>query len=495
MRLQLLLHKLKENKINYSLISNPAYNLADIEITGASLTSKFIKQNWAFLALKGEKSIGNLYVKEAIQNGASVVFTDSSFPPDNLDNSPPIFLIPNLKYHLKTIASLIYDVDEKDFYFIGITGTNGKTTTTYIIEHVLNSCNHICAKLSTVEYRVSDYIETSILTTPDILNIYRILALAKEKKAKYVVMEMSSHGLVQERLNISNFKHSILTNIGHDHLDYHKTFEEYLNAKLKLFKFMDQAGRSVINVDDENSNKFINASVAKVITYGKNINADACIFNEHLSLDGSSFDLIFRNSHYHLNTKLIGLYNIYNTVAAFVCCNDLVKDTPGIIKAISECKNPPGRLEKVENRKYHVYIDYAHTPQALYNVLATLKNLKNKNSKLICIFGCGGNRDKEKRPIMGKIASELSDIVIITSDNPRSENPEDIIKDIKEGITMNEKVFEELDRKKAIKKAIELAKQEDVIIIAGKGHEIYQIFKEKVVRFSDKEVVLEYLDS
>ncbi|MFN7181764.1 MAG: UDP-N-acetylmuramoyl-L-alanyl-D-glutamate--2,6-diaminopimelate ligase [Planctomycetota bacterium] len=494
MKFEILLHKLKENKVNYSPLYIPrSLNYKDTEIRGASLNSKNIKDGWLFLALKGTSSDGVMYIKEAIQNGAIAVLTQSSTL--NLDFPPliPIIHIPDIKQHLNILASLVYDVDENDFFFIGITGTNGKTTTAYIIEYILNSCNIKCAKLGTVEYKVLDYKEKSSLTTPDIFTFYNILKEAKKRSVKFIVMEVTSHSLVQGRINISNFKHSIFTNIGHDHLDYHKNMEEYLSAKLRLFKFMNKNGLAIINVDDRYSDKFISVTPAKVITYGKDKSADAYIFEEQLSIDKTSFCLQYAGNCYRMNTGLIGLYNIYNTVCAFISCSSIIGNTSEIIKVISDFRGVPGRLEKVDNRKCRIYIDYAHTPEALQSLLGTLKTLKDKKSRLICVFGCGGDRDKEKRPIMGKIATLLSDMVIITSDNPRSENPEDIILDIKRGITNLENVYDEVDRKKAIKKAIDLARYEDIIVIAGKGHEDYQIFKDKAIYFSDKETVLELL--
>ncbi len=496
MQLKNLLQKLQENNIPYK-IQNSKFRIQDIQITAASLNSKHLKGGWAFFALPGEKTDGSKYVKEAIQNGANVVFAPSSIP----FSSVPIIEIPNLNNYLETIASLIYDVNLQDFYLIGVTGTNGKTTTAYAIEHILNYCATPCAKLGTVEYTARDYVEKSILTTPDILTVYRVLSEAKKRSVRYVVMEMSSHGLVQQRIPIYNFKQAIFTNIGHDHLDYHKNFEDYRNAKMKLFKYMDKTGFAIINVDDENHQFFVHNSNGAVITYGKNKNADVRIGQEKLSIWGTEFSLQYNGKQYKVNTKLIGLHNIYNLTAAFISCFQILKSLlslngnfeSSIVDAILKFDSPPGRLEKVETKDYNIYIDYAHTHGALQNVLVALNQLKNEKSRIICVFGCGGDRDKAKRPLMGEIATKFSDIAIITSDNPRTEDPQSIIEDIKAGIknTARSLIFEEVDRKKAIKKAIYLAKADDIILIAGKGHEDYQIFKDKTIHFSDKEIVLE----
>jgi UDP-N-acetylmuramyl-tripeptide synthetase len=503
--IQELLQKLKESNISYNL-SVLSSHLLSIKIEGASLNSKFIKKNWAFFALKGENTAGWQFIDDAVKNGALVIFTEhlpQSLNPKLLATAA-VIEVPDIRQNLNLFASLIYNVDIKDFYLIGVTGTNGKTTTTYLIEHILNNCGLKCAKLGTVEYSALDYKEKSILTTPDIFTIYRVLSEAKKRGCKFLAMEMSSHSIVQGRINLDNFKQSIFTNIGHDHLDYHKSFEEYLQAKLKLFKFMEPSGYSIINIDDPHSEHFIKSSIAKVLTYGKSTQATLSFSSEHLTPAGSTFLLNTRSnlagtSQLVVNTKLIGLHNIYNILASFLCTDLLLHNPYQILKAIEHFQTPPGRLEKIQSKKFNIFIDYAHTPTAMENVLTTLKNLKEKGSKLICVFGCGGDRDRTKRPLMGAIAAKFSDVVVITSDNPRSEDPQMIIDEIKKGIpqainkSSQPDVYEELDRKKAIKKAIELAKEGDTIAILGKGHEDYQIFKDKTIYFSDKETVLEFL--
>lgn len=485
-----LLGKLQENNIPFK-INNKYFNDKNLKICGASLNSKYIKKDYIFFALPGNKTNGNCYIEEALRNGATVIFTSSPF----FSIAAPVIEIPNITHYLTTLASIIYNVNTQNFYFIGVTGTNGKTTTTYAIEHVLNYCGIKCAKIGTIEYSAGDYTEKSILTTPDILTIYRILSEAKKRDINHIVMEMSSHSLVQERININNFKQAIFTNIGHDHLDYHKDFTEYLNAKAKLFRLMDKAGFAIINMDDKYGEFFANNSNSIVITYGTSDKADVRIMPERLDLYGSEFSLIHKGKDKKITTKLIGIHNISNITAAFITCSNILQTPPiSIIEAISNFESPPGRLEKVNIKGYNVYIDYAHTPQALENALVTLRQLKNQAGKIICVFGCGGDRDRAKRPMMGATASKLSDIVIITSDNPRTEDPNNIIEEIRKGIPHHQNnciTYEQPDRKKAIEKAIELADENDIILIAGKGHEDYQIFQDTTIHFSDKEVVLE----
>lgn len=489
MLLKTLIEKLQKDKISFKLHN---INSQNVYIKGASLNSKDIKNNWAFFALPGSKTDGTHYIDEAIKNGASVIFT---FKQVNY-TSAPVIEIPALSRYIEHIVSYIYQINPHNFYYIGVTGTNGKTTTTYLIEHILNYCGIKCAKLGTIEYSALDYKEKSILTTPDILTLYRILAEAKKRNIKYIVMEVSSHSLTQQRINLDNFKQSIFTNLGHDHLDYHKNFDDYKNAKVKLFKYMNKNGTAIINADDENWEFFAENSNGTVITYGQNEIAQVHIYPVRLTISGSEFYLKFKDKLYLISTKLIGLYNIYNITSAFISSAHIENISPSsIIEAILNFVNPPGRLEKVNVKDYNIYIDYAHTPQALQNVLNTLNQLKNHHSRIICVFGCGGDRDRAKRPLMGKIASLLSDIVIITSDNPRTEEPQTIIEEIKCGILgrSNTVIYEEVDRKNAIKKAISLAGKDDIILIAGKGHEDYQIFKDKTIHFSDKEVVLELI--
>jgi UDP-N-acetylmuramoyl-L-alanyl-D-glutamate--2,6-diaminopimelate ligase len=483
MKIEEILAKLKENNIAYQ-VKNLNHN---IEVEGVSINSKYLNRNWMYVWLAYNHLSGYQFIKEAEQKGACAIISPIDIPNTTL----PVIIIAQPQLHLQTISQIVYDVNLNDFFFIGVTGTNGKTTTTYLIEYLLNQSGINCCKIGTIEYKALDYSEKSYLTTPDIVTITRILKEAKKRNCKYVVMEASSHGLAQKRFPIEKFFYAVFTNIGLDHLDYHQTMENYIQAKATLFREMNKDGISFINMDDQYASYFINSSKGKVITYGTTKKATATFTVEKTGLNGTSFTLFFDGKEYKFNTKLIGLHNVYNIVASFLVSHFITSSPSLLCSLITHFPGVPGRLECVYSNRFTIFIDYAHTPQALKNSLQTLSDLKEKNARVICVFGCGGDRDKSKRPIMGEIASKYSHIVILTSDNPRSEDPQSIIEEIKTGINSDCTLYIQPDRKEAIRKAINLAKKGDIILIAGKGHEDYQILKDKTIPFSDKETVLQ----
>jgi UDP-N-acetylmuramoyl-L-alanyl-D-glutamate--2,6-diaminopimelate ligase len=451
-------------------------NFKDFIVEGIAYNSKEVKENYVFFAIKGEKFDGHNFVYEAINNGAKAIVVERK-----LDVEINQVIVENSKIELSKISAKFYNYPSKNLFVIGITGTNGKTTTTYITYQALNILGYKTALLGTVINDLISRKEVPKLTTPESSDLQKYMFEIIKNEGKFLVMEVSSHSLALNRVDDVDFKIAVFTNLTIDHLDFHKTFENYREAKLKLFRMINENAIGIINLDDENSSYFINACKGKVITYGfyKNANIKGEIIeNSKNGLKIKVFDKVIENENF------IGEFNAYNLLCSFSILNSIGFDTEKIIDALSQVKPPKGRLQKIKN----VFIDYAHTPDALERVLKTLKSVYNK--KIILVFGAGGNRDQSKRPIMGKV-SEIADIIILTSDNPRDEEPIDIIRDIEKGI--NKAHIIEIDRRKAIELAISILNEDDVVLIAGKGHETYQEIKGIKYHFDDEEVVKSFI--
>jgi len=451
-------------------------NFKDFIVEGIAYNSKEVKENYVFFAIKGEKSDGHNFVYEAINNGAKAIVVEKK-----LDVEINQVIVENSRVELSKISAKFYNYPSKNLFVIGITGTNGKTTTTYITYQALNILGYKTALLGTVINDLISRKEVPKLTTPESSDLQKYMFEIIKNEGKFLVMEVSSHSLALNRVDDVDFKIAGFTNLTIDHLDFHKTFENYREAKLKLFRMINENAIGIINLDDENSSYFINACKGKVITYGfyKNANIKGEIIeNSKNGLKIKVFDKVIENENF------IGEFNAYNLLCSFSILNSIGFDIEKIIDALNQVKPPKGRLQKIKN----VFIDYAHTPDALERVLKTLKSVYNK--KIILVFGAGGNRDQSKRPIMGKV-SEIADIIILTSDNPRDEEPIDIIRDIEKGI--NKAHIIEIDRKKAIELAISISNEDDVILIAGKGHETYQEIKGIKYHFDDEEVVKSFI--
>lgn len=423
--------------------------------------SKEVVNGDIFIALGN----GHNYVEEAIANGAKQVIVEKG-----LYNIDTLVVNDTHAYLVNYLKENYYD-SIKDINLIGVTGTNGKTTTSYLIYQALNGLNVSCAYIGTIGFYLNGERKELKNTTPDILEIYEMLLKCKEENIQYVVMEASSQGLDMHRLDGLHFKYAIFTNLTQDHLDYHKTMNNYLKAKLKLFNISDIG---IVNIDDSYSKYFIDE---KSITYGKN--GDYNIEQYDVSLNGLDFKV--NNILYH--SKLIGKHNIYNLLAVITLLSTMNLDT----KIIEKLNPPIGRMDVVKKNENLIIIDYAHTPDAVEKIISSVKEL-NPN-KIITIIGCGGNRDKTKRPIMGNIAVNNSDHVIFTTDNPRNEDPMEIIKNMIQNIdTFNYEII--VNREKAIIKGIQLLEKNDILLVLGKGHENYQIVGNKKYDFDDKKIVL-----
>ncbi len=384
------------------------------------------------------------------------------------------FLVDGLREKMGIIASNFYGYPQNQLKIVGVTGTNGKTTTTYILESILGEKN--VARIGTVEYKIGDEIIPAPNTTPSSLEIIKICKKALEKNIKYLIMEVSSHGLDIGRVNMLRFEVGIFTNLTLDHLDYHKTMENYYLAKRKLFDLVKDKKNSIINIDDEYGKRYL--EYTNGISYGigqGNIQGEI----KQITREGQEVTIKIFEKEYKINLRLLGRYNLSNLLGAIGAVKTLGLSDEEIISKIPLIHGAPGRFEPVKiDRDFTVIVDYAHTGDALENILKSINEFKT--NRVITVFGCGGDRDKTKRPIMGGIAEKYSDIVIVTSDNPRTEDPEEIIKDIVVGLTKENHTVE-IHREKAIEKAISLAEKNDIILIAGKGHENYQVIgREKI---------------
>jgi len=464
-------------------------NYSDTEVKGISYNSKTTKNGDIFVCLTGENSDGHNFAQMAVDNGAVALMTERK-----LDINVPQIVVPSTRHQIAELAAAFYNHPSKDINMIGVTGTNGKTTVTHLIQKIFEAANQKCGLIGTLGYKFSSensYAEAKH-TTPQAPEFQALLRKAADSGIKNIAAEVSSHSLEQNRVGGTNFNIAVLTNLTQDHLDYHITMNNYFEAKAILFKGLKEGSVAIINKDDEYAERFMSVvpNGVKIITYGIKNKADITAEDIKFSLQGSKYTLNLGGQKTELTLHLNGMFSIYNTLAAIAVANCSGIDMTAIKKVLEETHGVAGRFEAVHKSPL-VIVDYAHTPDGLDNVLKAATELKNKNSRLICLFGCGGDRDATKRPKMGKIADEKADIIVVTSDNPRSEDPGLIISDIMTGIqTVNpNRVFVEPDRGKAIEMLKKIAKPDDIVLIAGKGHEDYQILKDKTIHFDDREEV------
>ncbi len=460
----------------------------DKNIKGVYLDSREVSKDSIFFAVKGTLTDGHLFINKAIENGATVIFCEK-IPEENLTKGITYIRIENMQKNMAIAVSNFYDNPSKAIKLIGVTGTNGKTTIATLLYQLMMKMDKKSGLLSTVENKIGEETLKSTHTTPDVIKLNELLKKMKEAGCEYAFMEVSSHAIDQGRTEDLDFDIAIFTNITHDHLDYHGNFKNYINTKKKFFDNLKPESFALTNIDDTNGMVMVQNSKANIRTYSVRQMADYkakilqnSILGLHLKING---DEIF--------FKLRGEFNAYNLLAVYGTMHLLGFDKMETLVQMSNLNPVTGRFDIIPNKENTIFaiIDYAHTPDALKNILSTLVNIKKKEAKIITVFGAGGDRDKSKRPKMGKIAARLSDTVIVTSDNPRTEDPGDIINDIVAGIDhkAKEKVLEIEDRRQAIKTAIKLADKNDLIVIAGKGHEDYQEINGKKFPFSDKEVV------
>ena len=448
-----------------------------------------------FVALAGFKFNGADFIRDAIANGAvAIAKTDGARQSGqyHIPQNIAVIEVTDTKIFLRQAAEHFYGNPSSKVRVIGVTGTNGKTTITYLLESILHADKKKCGVIGTVNCRIGQQVFPSKNTTPGYLESQRYLAQLAAMNAPFCVMEVSSHALQQGRVDGIDFAAAVFTNLTQDHLDYHTGMEQYFQAKALLFTRLKEGAKVVINTDDEYGRRLVKISRGNVLTYG--IDAPSSVMAEHMDyrLNGMTFEIIFPDGVCKINTRLTGKHNVYNILSAAVCAYSLGIALPVIEKGLEGLKCVPGRLEPVEcGQDFFVFIDYAHTEDGLDNVLKALRAVSK--TKIIVVFGCGGDRDRGKRPKMGKVACELADYAIITSDNPRSEAPQAIINDVTVGFTKTN--FEIcVDRREAIGRALKKAGKGNIVLLAGKGHEDYQVLKDKTIPFDERAIVKEFLN-
>ncbi|WP_185860935.1 UDP-N-acetylmuramoyl-L-alanyl-D-glutamate--2,6-diaminopimelate ligase [Blattabacterium cuenoti] len=454
-------------------------------IEGISIDSRIVKQNMIFVARKGKKTDGHQFIIEAIQKGANTIICEKSF----FHNHKHItyILVPDSMEALGIISSNFYDHPTKKIKLIGITGTNGKTSIATILHQLFYKMGEKNILISTIGIKILSIKYPTTHTTPNIIEINKYLNISIQKGCKYAFMEVSSHGIHQKRISGLLFQGGVFTNITHDHLDYHRSFNHYLFAKRLFFENLSKKAFALINSDDENSYKIIQKISAKTYLYGlkKNANFQIKILKENIN-----GNLLLIDGH-QIFTHLIGRFNIYNLLASYATAILLGVNKNDILKKIKYIKPIKGRFEQfISNSGIHIIVDYAHNPDGLKSILNTIKIIKKNNEKLICVIGCGGNRDIKKRSLMGKIVYERCDVSIFTSDNPRYEDMNKILNDMKnfKSYLKKKSILTFVRRYEAIKTAIQISKKEDIILIAGKGHETYQEIKGIRYSFNDMKI-------
>jgi len=471
----------------------------DIIIEGIHYDSRQIKPGHLFLCIEGFTYDGHQFIPEALTRGAKALVVQKEVA---VPEGVTVIRVPNTRTVLPLLASQWYDHPSRNLGVVGVTGTNGKTTTTHLIENILKAAGKKTGLIGTVNNRIGDQVLPVERTTPESVDLQDLLAQMVDKKVDCAVMEVSSHALELHRVDYCEYDVAVFTNVTQDHLDFHNDIESYLGSKAKLFSQLNETifGNSkeqekvgVINIDDPHSHILRERTKVRVLTYGVKNVADIMAKDIEVTLKGLQFKVTTPEGELDLNLNLTGLFNVYNSLAAIGAALALKIPLPAIKKGLEQIKGVAGRFELVdEGQEFAVVVDYAHTPDSLENILKTAQAFVK--GKIISVFGCGGDRDRTKRPIMGKIGTTYSDYSIITSDNPRSEDPERITADVEVGAKEGGGNYEVIvDRKEAIGKAITKAQKGDMVIIAGKGHETYQIFRDGTVPFDDCQVAREYL--
>ena len=464
--------------INYEISGS-----IDIEIKGIAYDSRKVEPGYLFIAIKGFETDGHKYIDSAIKNGAVAVLGE-----EECVCSCTYVKTEDSRKAMALCSAAFYDHPERKLKIIGITGTNGKTTTTYLIRQILMLKGMRCDLIGTNQTIIGEEEIESNRTTPESLDLFAVFNKMASSGGEYVVMEVSSHSLELDRVYGITFETAVLTNITQDHLDFHKTMENYAAAKAKLFSMSKS---SAVNNDDEFAEKITEYVSGSLLTYSLEKKSDIQAQNLRMSERGVIFDIAFGGDIREMRLGIPGKFSVYNALAAICACINIGIDITDIEKGLVLAKSVKGRIEVVHtNTPYTVIIDYAHTPDGLVNIISAVRDFAK--GRVITVFGCGGNRDASKRPKMGHIAQELSDIAIVTSDNPRCEEPSEIIKDILAGMEKDNHVVVE-NRREAIFYAMEIAKENDIIILAGKGHETYQEIEHVKHDFDERKVVKEIL--
>lgn len=470
----------------------------DRDISSICYDSRRVQKNSLFVALRGEKADGNAYIDAAIEKGAVAIVTEE----EQSQRRATLIVVPNARQALADLAAEFYGRPSLGLKVAGVTGTNGKTTTAFLLKHVCEAVQLRSGLVGTIRYEIGDRILPAPRTTPESLDLQELLFQIRSAGCRAVAMEVSSHALVQGRTRGVEFDTAIFTNLTQDHLDFHKTMDAYFEAKVKLFTGLTEqkykSGKAVVNLDDRWGQR-LQVRLAKdvpqlpVITFGMNARADFRASAVKTDISGTQYQLDAQGKTYLVRLPLIGSFNVYNSLAALAGAASIGVDLRTAVRALADAPSVPGRLEPVPvKRQFRVFVDYAHTDDALTNVMKTLRDLGPR--RLIVVFGCGGDRDKAKRPLMAAAVEQLADWAIVTSDNPRKENPATILAEVQAGF--RGKAFEAIeDRREAIFRAISLAQPRDIVLIAGKGHETTQEFADHTIPFDDVAIARQAIEA
>lgn len=459
--------------------------LADPEISSLCFDSRQAGPDSLFFALPGKNSDGTAFIEQAAAKGAAAAIAEKDVP----GSACPVIVVADTRRAMADMATAFFEHPDRALKCVGVTGTNGKTTTTYLVRHIFEQASQRCGLIGTIKYIVADEDLPAPHTTPEAIDIQKLLSEIRDTGGRAVAMEVSSHAIAQDRVRGVEFDAAVFTNLTQDHLDYHGSMDAYFEAKAGLFEALasqkNKKGRAIINLDDRYGQRLIDqfSKRLKIITFGRSVHAEFRATSIRQEMSSTTFTLEARGKSYLVRLPLIGLFNVYNALAAMASAVTCGVEMRAAINALATAPQVPGRLERVPaKRNFQVFVDYAHTHDALGNVLRTLRELSP--SHIITVCGCGGDRDRAKRPLMAAAAAELSDHVIITSDNPRSEDPEEILKEMQSGLRgrAHEKIT---DRETAIRRAIELAGPGGIVLIAGKGHEKFQEFADGKIPFDD----------
>jgi UDP-N-acetylmuramoyl-L-alanyl-D-glutamate--2,6-diaminopimelate ligase len=474
--------------ILYGVALTEVVGSTDQEVTGLTIDSRAAESGWLFAAIRGTQVDGHDYIDQAIKQGATAILCEE-IPAD--PGQTTFLKVASTGLELGTLASNFYGNPSERINLIGITGTNGKTTTATLLYRLFTQMGHECGLLSTIVNRIGGEVIDATHTTPDVITINKLMHDMVMADCDYCFMEVSSHAIDQQRIAGLKFKGGVFTNITHDHLDYHKTFKEYIRVKKQFFDGLPEGAFALTNVDDRQGQAMVTNTKAKVHTYGLKTMAD---FKGKI-LEDSFTGLILAVDNEELHSQLVGEFNAYNLLVVYGVAAISGFEKIDVLAAISQLQSAEGRFDSIISPQAHIraIVDYAHTPDALKNVLQTIKKIRTGTEKVITLFGCGGDRDKTKRPVMAEVACEFSDQVIFTADNPRSEDPQTIISEMMDGVPPHHKskVLAITDRQEAIRTACTMAQAEDIIIIAGKGHEKYQEIAGVKHPFDDMAVLTE----
>ncbi len=460
----------------------------NLKVSGIAFNSKEVKPGDVFVCITGFKSDGHKYASDALERGAIAIVAEKPIE----ETAVTTIIVKNTRYALSCMAAAFYGYPYRKFRLIGITGTNGKTTTTYLVKSILEKAGQLVGLIGTNQNMIGETVIPAKHTTPDSLELMRLFNRMAEEGVDTVVMEVSSHSLALDRVASCDFDIGAFTNVTQDHLDFHETMENYVKAKAMLFQ---KCEKGIFNTDDASFEELSRDCKCQVMTYGVKNKADLYAEDIEYRANGVEFDLVSDSNRERVSLAIPGGFSVYNALTASGCCLAAGLSLKQIAEGLKSARGVKGRIEVVEtNTNYTVIIDYAHTPDGLLNILNAIRGFSK--GRIVTLFGCGGDRDKTKRPQMGKIAGELSDFCIVTSDNPRSEEPKAIIEDILVGMRETACHYAVVENRfEAIEFALDNAKPDDIILLAGKGHEPYQILKDRTIVFDEREIVMKLIDS